>query len=275
MKEPLKIVCVGGGYVTIYLMKKLRRAIRQGLVKVYVIDRNNFHTFHGLVPEMLSGKIQSSQVISPARKLFKGADFHNAEVVEIDTQNQKVILERILDERRYELIYDHLVIGVGTRSNLSRYRGIGQHAMQLKTFWDCYTVRNHILSKLEMADDEHNPEIRRRLLTFVVAGGNYAGIETIAELTEFLEKVIRRDYPQIDVDELRTVLVHSRDYILPELKEHYPKLSAYAQKYLEERPHLDLKLDARMQSATPNEVILDTGEVIPTNTIISCTGTGR
>jgi NADH dehydrogenase len=275
MKEPLKIVCVGGGYVSIYLMKKLRRAIKLGLVKVFIIDRNNFHTFHGLVPEMLSGKIQSSQVISPARKLFKGADFHNAEVVEIDTVNQKVVLERILDERRYELAYDHLVIGVGTRSHMSRYRGIGQHAMQLKTFWDCYTVRNHILAKLEMADDENDSEIRQRLLTFLVAGGNYAGIETVAELTEFLEKTIKREYPQINVDELRMVLVHSRDHILPELQEHYPKLSKYAQEYLEERPHLELKLNARMQSASPNEVILDTGEVIPTNTIISCTGTDQ
>ncbi|MFK7800067.1 MAG: cyclic nucleotide-binding domain-containing protein, partial [Anaerolineae bacterium] len=144
-----------------------------------------------------------------------------------------------------------------------------------KTFWDCYTVRNHVLTKLEMADDEVNPEIRRRLLTFVVAGGNYAGVETIAELTEFLEKTIKNDYPQIDINELRTVLVHSRDHILPELKQHYPKLSQYAQEYLEQRPRLDLILNSRMQSASPNEVILDTGEVIPTNTIISCTGTAQ
>ena len=275
MQEPMKIVCIGGGYVSIFLMRKLRRAIRQGLVQLFVIDRNNFHTFHGLVPEMLAGKIQPGQVISPARRLFRGADFHNAEVKGIDAERKVVILERILDQRTYELPYDQLVVGVGSRSDLSRYRGVAEHAMQLKSYWDCFTVRNHILSKLEMADDEYDETIRRRLLTFVVVGGNYAGIETTAEVTEFLLHVTRKEYPQISPEEIRVVLVHSGDHILPELKEHYPKLAAHAQKYLQKQSNLELKLNTRLESATPNEVLLSNGETIPTRSIISCTGTAQ
>src|SRR5690348_896104 len=177
MKEPTRVVCLGGGWVAIYLARALRPALRRGQIELTVVSRDNYSTVHGLIAEMLTCKIQPQQINASVRELIVPAHLHNAEIESIDVCNQRVLTRRSLDGRAYTLEYDHLVAGVGSVEDLSRYAGIREHAFPLKTFADCYRLRNHMLSVLEMASIETNAEERRRLLTFVVAGGNYAGVE--------------------------------------------------------------------------------------------------
>ena len=156
------VVFAGGGYVTINAVHKLRRHIRAGRVRCTVIDKNNFHTFHGLVGEMVAAKIQPSQIISPARRLFAPAAFHNALIESIDTDKKMVSTRRALDGRRYDLSYDFLVVSIGTIDNLSRYPGISEHAFKLKDYWACFQLRNQIIRMLELAEIEDDPEERQR-----------------------------------------------------------------------------------------------------------------
>ena len=138
------------------------------------------HVFHGFIAEMLAGRIQPQQICSPARRLFRPARFFNAEVERIDLEGQRVVTSRLLDGREYHLEYDHLVLALGSVDDLSRYPGIAAHTQRLKTYWDCFKARMHLLSMLEMAEIAEDEGERRRLLTFVVVGAGYGGIEVAA-----------------------------------------------------------------------------------------------
>jgi NADH:ubiquinone reductase (H+-translocating) len=269
--RPLRVLCLGGGFVAVDLAKKLRRAIRRGEVDLTVVSRDNFHAFHGFVAEMIVGKLQPGQIASPARRIFPPAHFRNAEVEAIDLDGQTVTISRILDGRQYELPYDHLVLGLGVLDDVNLYPGLAEHAMTLREYWDDFKARNHLISMLEMADVETDPEERRRLLTFVIAGGNFGGIEVITEIRDLLDDLLETEFSEVPSEDARVVLVHAADRILPELLTRQPKLVRYAERVLAKQD-IEFKLGTRLQAATPEEAILNNGERIPTRTIISCTG---
>ncbi|MGH9886438.1 MAG: FAD-dependent oxidoreductase [bacterium] len=267
-----RVVCLGGGWTALYLCRALRGAMRRGLVDVTVISRDNFHTFHGFIPEMLVGRIQPEHIMTSARRIFAPALFHNAEIDSIDVAAKTVTTSRILDGREQIVPYDHLVIGLGAMDDLSRYPGLAEHAHRLGTYWDAFRVRNDIIGMLEMAEIETDPAERRRLLTFVIAGGNYGGVEVASELTEYFDLLTSREYRRLDRSEFRIVLVHSGERLLPELDQHYPKLAEYGARMVE-RNGIEVRLSTKLVAATPEEAVTSAGERIPTRTIISCTGT--
>lgn len=269
---PTRILCLGGGWATLYLVRKLRRAIRRGDVEVTVVSRDNYHTFHGFIGEVLAGRIQPEQIISPARRIFAPARFHNAEIEAIDPDRKRVTTSRLLDGRRYHLEYDQLVVSVGSVDDLGRYPGVAEHALRVKSYWEVFKARSQLLASLEMAEIEPDPEERRRLLTVVVVGGNFGGIEVAAEILDYFKTLARREYPAIDPAEMRVVVVHSGDRILPELQDDHPKMVRYAENFLE-HSGLEFRLGRRVTAATREEAVLDDGERLPTRTILSCAGT--
>ena len=271
MKEPMRVVCLGGGWVAIYLARALRPAVRKGDVKLTVVSRDNYSTVHGLIAEMLTCKIQPQQINASVREVIAPAHLHNAEIESVDIRNQRVHTRRALDGRTYALPYDHLVVGVGSVEDFSRYAGIADHTFPLKTFADCYRLRNHLVTVLEMASLETNPEERRRLLTFVVAGGNYAGVEVACDLVDYFRFLSRTRYPELKFNEFRVVLVESGPRILPELGKRVRYLVRYAEKRVQ-RLGLQVHLNTGLHAATGEGAVLDSGERIPTSTIITCTG---
>src|SRR5438270_5806097 len=217
MKQPTRVVCLGGGWVAIYLARKLRRAAKKGEVNLTVISRDNYSTVHGLIAEMLTCKIQPQQINSSVREMIAPAQLYNAEIESVDLTNRVVHTRRLLDGRVYNVAYDHLVVGVGSVGDFSRYAGIGEHTFPLKTFADCYRLRNHLVSVLETASIETDPAERQRLLTFVVAGANYAGLEVACDLVDYFRFLRQRRYPELKSQVFRVVLVESGPRILPEL----------------------------------------------------------
>ncbi len=270
----MRVVCAGGGFVALYLARGLRRAIRAGRVELTIVSRDNFLAFHGFSHEMLGGKIQSGQIISAARRIFPPANFHNAEIELIDIAERTVTTSRFIDGRRYVLPFDHLVLALGSVDDLSRYAGIAEHALKLKTYWDCFRTRNHILSMLELAELEDDPIERRRLLTFVIAGGNFGGVEVATEVQELVQSLAGREYPRIKSEEVGVIVVHGMARILPEFQPHDEPLVAWAERYLA-RSGIGFRLGTHLRAATAEEALLDTGERIPTRTIISCSGTAH
>jgi NADH dehydrogenase len=280
---PPHVLVLGGGYVPITLTRELRRPVERGEVDVTVVSRDNFHTFHGFVGEMITGRIGPSSMLSPVRRIFAPAKVHVAEIESIDLDARKVVTSRHLDGARFDLEYDHLVLCLGSSENLDAYPGLAEHAFKLKTFKDCLALKNHILEMFELADIERDPAERRRLLTFVVAGGGYAGTEIAGELADFVRLLTKREYSGIRRDECRVVIVHPGPTLLPELYgssstegqgrgKGYAKLVEYATKH-SRKLGVELLLETRVAGATPLDVYLSNGEHVPTRTIVSAVGT--
>src|SRR6185436_936809 len=262
MKTPTRVVCLGGGWVAIYLARSLRPAIRRGQVELTVVSRDNYATIHGLIAEMLTCKVQPQQINASVRELIAPAHLHNAEIESVDLNRKEILTRRSLDGRAYTLPYDHLVVGLGSVEDLSRYAGIAEHTFPLKTFANCYRLRNHLLSVLEMAAIERNLEERRRLLCFVVAGGNYAGVEVACDLVDYFRLLARTKYPELKPDEFRVVLLEIGARLLPELGTRHPNLVAYAEKQVA-RLGIEVRLNQGLKAATPDAAVLNSGEGIP------------
>jgi len=161
--------------------------------------------------------------------------------------------------------YDHLILAPGTVTDFRGLPGLPEHAMPFKNLADALALRSRVIQALEEADVEsHDLELRRQLLTFVVAGGGFSGVEVVAELNDFVRDVARH-YRRIDPREIRVVLVHAQERILPEVA---PKLGAFAARILQKRG-VELVLKQRLQSATGQSAILGDGSIIPTKTLVS------
>lgn len=279
--KPPRVLVLGGGFVAVEACRSMRRAIRSGKLDVTVVLRDNYLCMHGLIPEMVTGRIAPGTILNPARRIFSGARVHVAEIESIDLEARRVTTTRDLDGARFELEYDHALLGLGTVDNLEVYPGLAEHAFRLKQFDDCFALRNHILEMFELADIETDPEERRRLLTFVVAGGGFAGTEVAGELADLARLLTKREYPRIRRDECRVVIVHPGKTLLPEFygsgsverkSKAFPKLIEYGMRH-SEKLGVELKLETRVAGATPNEVHFSSGERVPTRTIISAVGT--
>lgn len=274
---------LGGGYVPITLTRQLQRSIERGDVDVTVVSRENYHAFHGFIGEMITGRIGPSSMLSPVRRIFAPARVHVGEIEKVDLSARKVVTSRHLDGLRYELDYDQLVLALGSAEHLELYPGLAEHAFRLKTYQDCFRLKNHILEMFELADIETDPAERRRLLTFFIAGGGYAGTEIAGELADFVRLLTAGEYPGISRDECRVVLVHRGAQILPELYgssniegqgrgKGYAKLVEYATKHTLALG-VELMLETQVMAVTPNDVYLSGGRDVPTRTVISAIGT--
>lgn len=277
------VLVLGGGYVPITLTRELRRPLKRGELDVTVVSRENFHIFNGFVGEMITGRIGPGSMLSPVRRIFAPAKIHVAEIESIDLEARKVVTSRHLDGARFELDYDHLVLGLGSVESNDAYPGLAEHAFKLKTFTDCLLLKNHILEMFELADIERDPAERRRLLTFVVVGGGYAGTEIAGELADFARLLTKREYSGIRREECRVLIVHPAPTLLPELYgsqstegqgrgKSYAKLVDYATRH-SVKLGVELLLETKVVGATPLDVFLSSGEHVPTRTIVSAVGT--
>ncbi|WP_158301905.1 FAD-dependent oxidoreductase [Paenibacillus mesophilus] len=281
MKRPTRVLILGGGYAAISAARMFRKGILSGELDVTVVSRENYHVFHGFVSEMITGRIAPGQILSPARRIFAPAQVHVGEIEAIDLDARKVVTSRHLDGRQYELEFDHAILCLGTIDNVGMYPGLAEHAFKLKTYDDCFRLKNHILTMFELANIEPDPEERRRLLTFFVAGGGYAGTEVAGELADYIRLLTKREYRSIKREECRVVLVHPGPTILPELfggkgasgyGDGHPKLVQYAVRHMD-RLGVEMMTDTRVVWATPNEVGLSNGSRVPARTIVSAVGT--
>lgn len=280
MAKPPHVLILGGGFVAQKVVHGLRKPIRRGEITATVVDRDNAFTFHGLVAEMVSGRILPSNILLPSRRVFAPAQLHMGEIDSIDIDAKTVSTRRRLDGARLDLDYDYAVICMGSGENLEAYPGLTEHAFRLKHFDDCLRLKNRVIEMFELADIESDPEERRRMLTFFVAGGGFSGSELAGELADFVRRLTKREYKSIKREECRVVVVHPGPTLLPELygskntersERSYPKLVEYAMKH-SQKLGVELLLETRVTGATPNEVYLSNGEHIPTRTIVSTVG---
>ncbi|WP_156184698.1 NAD(P)/FAD-dependent oxidoreductase [Allosalinactinospora lopnorensis] len=263
-----RVVVLGGGFAGISTAQRLEhRLARRTDVEVTLVSDSNYLLFTPMLAEVAAGALQARHISAPVRALCPHTVFHQARVEAVDTDRQEVRLRRGDDHPPEVLHYDHLVVALGATANYRGLPGVAEHAFALKTLGDAIRLRNHVIGLLERADVEPDPVRRCRQLTFVVAGGGFAGAELIAELFDLVHDV-RRYYPRIDPAELRFVLVHSRERILPELSR---ELADYALADLRLRG-VEFALSARVAEMTEEEVLLSDGQRMPTCTLVWTAG---
>jgi len=187
-----------------------------------------------MLAEVAGSSLEPSHISTPLRTTLHRTEFVRGRVTSGDLENKRVTLEAGMDGNescRSELAYDHLVLALGAVSNYLGLTNVQKLAFDFKSLIDAIRIRNHVIEMFERADREIDPQARKPLLTFVIAGGGFAGVELAGALNDFARGILA-DYPNLRREDVRVVLVHARDRILPELSE---SLGRYAQKRMEAR----------------------------------------
>jgi NADH dehydrogenase len=261
-----RVVILGGGFAGVYTAQYLEKALgRRDDFEITLINKENYFVFQPMLPEVISGSIGLLDTVSPIRRLLPRTNLHVRDVESIDLTNKKIATSPGFRPHAHIISYDYLVLALGNVTDFRGLRGLPEHALPFKNLADALYLRNHVIRALEEAAiEDDDMELRRQLLTFIVAGGGFSGVEVVAELNDFVREVAR-NYRGIDPKELRVVLVHSQDRILPEMSE---KLALFAQDILRKRG-VEVMLNTRLEAATGEEAVLQSGERIPTRTLVS------
>jgi NADH dehydrogenase len=233
-------------------------------IEVGLISKENYLVFQPMLPEVISGSIGILDTIAPIRRLCPKTNLYTREVESIDLKNKTVTTSAGFRPQTSQLEYDHLVIAVGNVTSFASQPGLSEHALPFKYLGDGLVLRNHIIHALEEADIESDSEFRRAMLTFVVAGGGFSGVEAVAELNDFVRHAAR-SFRRINPSEIRVILLHAGPLILPELSEN---LGRFAQTLLQRRG-VEIRLNTRLAGATGESALLEGGDRILTKTLVS------
>ncbi len=258
------LLIVGGGFAGTRAAQVLERTLPPDWT-LTLISQENFITFNPLLPEVVGASILPSHVIAPHRQMIHCSHVCMAQVTEIDTAARIV---HYLGEGAGTMPYDQLILACGTNANLDIVRGMGSYGLPLKTLGDAMFLRNRIIARLEQAEMQPDPEHRRWLTSFIVVGGGFSGVETAGELVDFLYASLRY-YRRISCEDLRIVLLHGTDRLLPELS---PHLGAFTLRKMCSR-RIDVRLNARAVRVPARDVQLESGEMIQGGTVICTIGT--
>ncbi|HQQ77341.1 MAG TPA: NAD(P)/FAD-dependent oxidoreductase [Thermoanaerobaculia bacterium] len=257
-----RVVILGGGFAGLQTAATLEHLLRgDPSVSITLVSETNALLFTPMLAEVAGSSLEASHISTPLRTSLGSAEFVRARVASIDVEGRRVLLASDAADAAKgmpvrELPFDHLVLALGSVSNYFGQRNVEEAAFDFKSLLDAIRIRNHVIEMFERADRESDAASRRALLTFVVAGGGFAGVELAGALNDFCRGILA-DYPGLPPEELSVVLVHSRDRILPELSE---SLGRYARESMEARG-VTFRLQTRLVDARPGVVVLSDGEL--------------
>jgi NADH dehydrogenase len=272
-----RILILGGGFGGVYVavhLGKLLTAGERAEIEIALVNRENYIVFQPLLPEVISGSVELNHVIAPIRRMAPAAQLYTRDVESIDLAARTVTLAPGARPERLTLEYEHLVLALGTCLDHSKIPGMREHASPFKYLGDALYLRNQLVRALEDAETESDPETRRHLLTFVVAGGGFSGVECIAEMNDFLREAVRA-YHHISERDLRLVLLQRGERILPELTD---SLATFAHKLLAQRG-VEIRLGAGLKAVSSEAVVIEdkatgTAETLGTRTVIATVPAG-
>ena len=270
-----RIVILGGGFAGVTTAEHLEQAFgADRTVSLTLVSETNALLFTPMLAEVAASSLEPTHISSPLRTSLRRTAVVRGRVVAIDFDGRHVRLAPEADPLTGELTvpgreepFDQLVLALGSVSNYLGLKNVQAEAFDFKTLVDAIRIRNHVIDAFERADREPGPADRRALVTIVVAGGGFAGVELAGALNDFTRGMLVY-YPHIPPEELRIIVVHSRDRILPELSE---SLAAYALDRLAARG-VTFKLNARVADARRGVVVLNPAEEIRTETLIWTAG---
>jgi NADH dehydrogenase len=268
MDKKSRVLILGGGFGGLYAALHLDKTIaRDPDIEVTLVSRENFILFTPMLPEVAAGDLDLTDIVSPLRQMLKHVQVLVADVESIDPVERRVNLAYGLNDGQKILSYDHLLIALGSETSFFNLPGVEESAVTMKSLGDAIILRNQALAMLEMASVAEDPVIRRTMLSFVVAGGGFAGVETVGALNDFVREAVRY-YPNVTEEDVRIVLVHPNAVILPELGE---DLGRYAQRKLADRG-VEIRTEKRVSGYSDRGVEFKDGEVIAAQTLVWTAG---
>jgi NADH dehydrogenase len=271
-QETRRIVILGGGFAGMRTAECLEKELpASNAVSITVVSNTNALLFTPMLAEVAGSSLEPSHISTPLRSSLRRAEFIRGLATRIDFEGRRVILDESPEIESGAIPravpFDHLVFALGSVSNYLGMSNVEKLAFDFKSLLDAIQIRNHVIEKFERADRERDPSRRRALLTFVIAGGGFAGVELAGSLNDFAHGILA-DYPNLSPEDLSVVLVHSRERILPELSE---SLGRYAQERMEARG-VSFRLKTRVADVRPGVVVLSDSE-IPSDTLVWTAGT--
>ncbi len=266
------VVVVGAGFGGLKAARELADVAEERPLRVTLVDRRNHHTFQPLLYQVATSGLQPQDVGYPLRSLFgrsrftrrhSGVDVRLGEVVGVDREARTVHMADGAD-----LAYDQLVVAAGAVTADFGLPGVEEHGFGLKSIAEALALRDHVLRRFEEADVLPPDELPEGQLTFVVGGGGPTGVELAGALAELVGDVLSRDYPHLDLDRVRIVLLEMADRLLLAFHE---ESGAYARRALEDRG-VEVRTGAAVTRAEPGRVVLEGGEEIPARTFVWVAG---
>jgi NADH dehydrogenase len=261
-----RILVVGGGYVGMYTALGLQKKLSRGAAEITVVEPQSNMTYQPFLPEAAAGSVEPRHVVVPLRKVLRKCNVITGAVTRV-THATKTATIQPSEGKAYEFAYDILIVCPGSISRLLPIPGLADRGIGFKTIGEAIFLRNHVLSRIDLAASIDDPVRRRRALTFVFIGGGYAGVEAMAELEDMARYALRY-VPNIDPSEMRWVLVEAASRIMPEVS---VRLSAYTVDRLTERK-IDVRLSTLLESAVDGHIKLSDGEEFDAETLVWTAG---
>jgi NADH dehydrogenase len=259
-------VIAGGGFAGAYCARELSRKLGPG--RVALVAERNVMVFHPMLAEVAGSSLGPMDVVNPLRQLCKHATVLQGSVQRVDWASQQIVVDGGRFTRDQHIGFGHLVLALGSITNVNQIPGFSEHGWPMKNVADALRLRTALINRLEEANLVDDPVVRARLLTFVVVGGGYTGVETAGQLRGFFRQALKF-YPALQAVPCRLVLVHSGPELLPEIG---PKLGGHALRVLERRG-VEVRLNTRVESMTSRKVVFVGGEFIEAHTVITTIGT--
>ena len=262
MKENLPhVVIIGAGFGGL----RAARALAKAPVQVTLVDRNNYHLFQPLLYQVATAGLSPDEIAHPVRSILrhqKNFEFRLAEVSRID------LAQRCLETGTGSIAYDYLILAAGGETNTFGIQSVAQNSFGLKKVEDATRVRNHILSMFELAAQEPDPDRRRALLTFVVVGGGPTGVECSGAISELIRLVLTKDYPALNIKDVRVVLLEATQRLLAGLPEALSEATAETLW----RKHVEVRFSSTVTDFDGKQIALKGGEILPSYTLIWAAG---
>ena len=261
-----RIVIVGGGYAGFYTALKLQKLLRRGEAEVVVIDPLPYMTYQPFLPEVAAGSIEARHAIVPLRRHLNKCRVITARVTGIN-HSAKTVTVTPEGQPDFSLEYDHIVITAGAVSRTFPIPGVADFAIGMKTIEEAVSVRDRLIDNLHLAADMPPGPARDRLLTVVVVGGGFAGIEAFAELRSLVSAMLK-EFPTISIDDTHLHLIEAMDRIMPEVS---AKSADWVVKNLEKRQAF-IHLNTQLTSAVDGKLLLSNGMTLETDIVIWTAG---
>ncbi|MFE9996290.1 NAD(P)/FAD-dependent oxidoreductase [Streptomyces avermitilis] len=274
VKEPVRILIVGGGYVGLYtalrLQRKLKPELQRGDVEIVVVSPDPYMTYQPFLPEATAGNISPRHVVVPLRRVLTECRLLVGEAQSIDHAKRVATVATLATQetgRTEQITYDELVLAPGSISRTLPIPGLADHGIGFKTVEEAIGLRNHVIEQMDIASSTRDPAIRDAALTFVFVGGGYAGVEALGEL-EDMARFAARYYHNVKRDDMKWILVEATNRILPEVGE---EMGKYAVTELRRR-NIDVRMETRLESCADRIAVLSDGSRFPNRTVVWTAG---
>ena len=263
-----RIVIAGGGFAGLYAARYLdKRLARRSDIEVTLVGRENFILFTPMLHEVAAGDLSPSDIVNPLRRILRHVNVVEAEIEAIDADARTIRCLAGVRDVEIELQYNHLLLALGSETNFFNMHDVRDWAVTMKNLTDAALLRNRMVTVLEEASLRSDDEARRELLTFVVAGGGFAGVESVGAINDFVRETASY-YPSLREEKIRIVVIHPGKFLLPELGK---ELGDYAERKLRDRNVKVIK-GARVSNYDGSIVRLSDGTSIAASTLVWTAG---